>query len=182
MARRAKNSLSPLYMQLLKGLLFLLIGIALIVQPWLEGISWLGWLMVAVAVLVAAATAVRLVNAARMQKKVIAQFDCGDAVYENGLKIGGVLYDFSTFGAQLSGADCDGEKLRFQYSFYARRGGRTGEIVSIPIGEGEADKAQEVLARLGLPGIEEPAEAQDEQAGEAQPEETALPGPESREE
>ena len=35
MARRAKNSLLPLYMQLLKGLLFLLIGIALIVQPWL---------------------------------------------------------------------------------------------------------------------------------------------------
>ena len=180
MAKKAKNSLSPLYMQLLKGLLFLLIGIALIVQPWLTGVSWLGWLMVAVTVLIALATAVRLVNAARMQKKVIARFDCGDAVYENGLKIGGVLYDFSTFGAQLSGADCDGERLRFQYSFYARRGGRTGEIVSIPVGTGEADKAQEVLARLGLPAIEEPE--QKEPAGEAQPEEAALPEPESREE
>lgn len=180
MAKKAKNSLSPLYMQLLKGLLFLLIGIALIVQPWLTGVSWLGWLMVAVTVLIALATAVRLVNAARMQKKVIARFDCGDAVYENGLKIGGVLYDFSTFGAQLSGADCDGERLRFQYSFYARRGGRTGEIVSIPVGTGEADKAQEVLARLGLSAIEEPE--QKEPAGEEQPEEAALPEPESREE
>lgn len=159
---KKKNSLSPLYMQLLKWLLFAGIGAALIVQPWLTGISWLGWLMVIVTALVVIATAVRLIKAARMQKNVIAQFDCGDAVYENGLKISGVLYDFSTFGAQLTAAEFDGTRLRFAYSFYARRGGRTGEIVSIPVGEGEADKAQAVLARLGLPELEQEAEQESE--------------------
>ena len=159
---KKKNSLSPLYMQLLKWLLFAGIGAALIVQPWLTGISWLGWLMVIVTALVVIATAVRLIKAARMQKSVIAQFDCGDAVYENGLKISGVLYDFSTFGAQLSAAAFDGQRLRFAYSFYARRGGRTGEIVSIPVGEGEADKAQAVLARLGLPELEREPEQESE--------------------
>ena len=159
---KKKNSLSPLYMQLLKWLLFAGIGAALIVQPWLTGISWLGWLMVIVTALVVIATAARLIKAARMQKSVIAQFDCGDAVYENGLKISGVLYDFSTFGAQLTAAEFDGEKLRFEYSFYARRGGRAGEIVSIPVGEGEADKAQAVLARLGLPELEQEAEQESE--------------------
>ena len=159
---KKKNSLSPLYMQLLKWLLFAGIGAALIVQPWLTGISWLGWLMVIVTALVVIATAVRLIKAARMQKSVIAQFDCGDAVYENGLKISGVLYDFSTFGAQLTAAEFDGTRLRFAYSFYARRGGRTGEIVSIPVGEGEADKAQAVLARLGLPELEQEPEQESE--------------------
>ena len=163
---KKKNSLSPLYMQLLKWLLFAGIGAALIVQPWLTGISWLGWLMVIVTALVVIATAVRLIKAARMQKSVIAQFDCGDAVYENGLKISGVLYDFSTFGAQLSAAAFDGQQLRFAYSFYARRGGRTGEIVSIPVGEGEADKAQAVLARLGLPELEQESETETAQSGE----------------
>ena len=118
--------------------------------------------MVIVTALVVIATAMRLIKAARMQKNVIAQFDCGDAVYENGLKISGVLYDFSTFGAQLSAAAFDGTQLRFAYSFYARRGGRTGEIVSIPVGEGEADKAQAVLARLGLPELEQEAEQESE--------------------
>lgn len=159
---KKKNSLSPLYMQLLKWLLFAGIGAALIVQPWLTGISWLGWLMVIVTALVVIATAARLIKAARMQKNVIAQFDCGDAVYENGLKISGVLYDFSTFGAQLTAAEFDGQRLRFAYSFYARRGGRTSEIVSIPVGEGEADKAQAVLARLGLPELEQEAEQESE--------------------
>ena len=159
---KKKNSLSPLYMQLLKWLLFAGIGAALIVQPWLTGISWLGWLMVIVTALVVIATAVRLIKAARMQKNVIAQFDCGDAVYENGLKISGVLYDFSTFGAQLSAAAFDGQRLRFAYSFYARRGGRTGEIVGSPGGVREADKAQAVLARLGLPELEQEAEQESE--------------------
>lgn len=166
MAKKAKNSLSPLYMQLLKGLLFLGAGVALIVQPWLTGVSWLGWGMVIITALVACATAVRLVNAARMQRSVIARFDCGDAVYERGLKIGGVLYDFSTFGAQLSAAEFDGTQLRFAYSFYARRGGRAGEIVSIPVGEGEADKARKVLERLGLPEIEKETEKDAVQSGE----------------
>ena len=71
MAKKAKNSLSPLYMQLIRGLQFLGAGVALIVQPWLTGISWLGWGMVIITALVALATAVRLVNAARMQKSVI---------------------------------------------------------------------------------------------------------------
>ena len=154
MTKKAKNRLSPLHMQLLKGLLFLLIGIALIVQPWLAGISWLGWLMVVVTVFIAGATGVRLRSAARMQKNVIAQFACGDAVYENGLKIDGVLYDFSTFGAQLNGAEFDGERLRFAYSFYAKRGGRAGETVSIPVAADEADKARAVLEKLALPCLD----------------------------
>lgn len=142
---------SPLLMQLVKIAFFLLVGVMLIVQPWLRGVAWLGWLILIFAALVCAAALMRLNNARKMQKQLIAEFDCGDAVYAKGLRIGGALYDFSTFGAQIDAADFDGEHLRFRYSFYARRGGRSTEDVAIPVKAEEADKAQAVLATLALP-------------------------------
>lgn len=152
---------SPLAMRLVKGAFFLLIGFVLIVQPWLKAVSWVGWIIVVLSALIGCAALVRLRNARRMQKQLIAEFENGDAVYEHGLCIDGALYDFSTFGAQLDEVTFDGEKLSFRYSFYARRGGRTGETVSIPVGAGEAEKAQMVAAKLNLPAIEEAQEAEE---------------------
>ena len=152
---------SPLLMQTIKIVFFLLVGVMLIVQPWLRAVAWLGWLILIFAALVCAAALMRLHNARKMQKHLIAEFDCGDAVYKQGLRIDGALYDFSTFGAQIDAAAFDGARLRFRYSFYARRGGRTGEEVSIPVDASEADKAQLVLETLALPALtDEPAPAE----------------------
>ena len=145
---------SPLFMQVLKGAFFLLIGFVLIVQPWLRAVSWLGWIIVVLALLIGCAAVMRLVNARKMQKQLLAEFACGDAVYAQGLRIDGALYDFSTYGARIDAADFDGETLRFNYSFYARRGGRTGEVVAIAVAKDEKDKAQLVLEKLALPTIE----------------------------
>lgn len=156
MAENEKKELrrSPLFMQVIKGAFFLLIGFVLIVQPWLSAVSWIGWIIIALSLLMCCAAVMRLVNARKMQKQLIAEFANGDAVYTQGLRIDGALYDFSTFGAQIDAADFDGEALRFSYSFYARRGGRTGETVSIAVAADEADKAQLVLEKLSLPTIE----------------------------
>lgn len=151
---------SPLFMQVLKGAFFLLIGFMLIVQPWLSAVSWIGWVIVVLSLLMGCAAVMRLVNARRMQKQLITEFANGDAVYAQGLRIDGALYDFSTYGARIDAADFDGETLRFSYSFYARRGGRTGEIVSIPVASGEEEKAQLVLEKLSLPTIEAFADKQ----------------------
>lgn len=145
---------SPLVMQVVKGAFFLLVGFMLIVQPWLKAVSWIGWIIVALSLLIGCATVMRLINAQKMQKQLVAQFANGDAVYAQGLRIDGALYDFSTFGAQIDAVSFDGEKLSFSYSFFARRGGRTGEVVSILVGAEEADKAQLVLEKLSLPTLE----------------------------
>ena len=154
----AKNKISPVTAQIIKALLFLGVGVALIVQPWLAGVSWLGWVIVVFTVLIALATIRRLNNAAKMQKSVVAEFASGDAVYEKGLKIEGVLYDFSTFGAEMSGASLKEGQLFFSYSFFAKRGGRAKEIVSIPVNPDETEKALAVLQALGLPEVEWPKE------------------------
>ena len=145
---------SAFFTPTIKALFFLLVGIILIVQPWLRAVAWVGWIIVALLALIGVAALVRLRNARRMQKQLIAEFASGDAVYRQGLRIDGALYDFSTFGAQIDAVSFDGASLRFSYSFYARRGGRTGEIVSIPVEENETDKAQTVLQTLSLPTVE----------------------------
>lgn len=155
---KKSNKMTPVTVQILKALLFLGAGVILIVQPWLSGISWLGWVIVAITVMIALATVRRLIQASRMQKSEIASFASGDAVYEKGLKIADVLYDFSTFGAEMSGASLKEGKLWFSYSFYARRGGRAEEMVSIPVNADEEQKAWDVLAALNLPEVKWPAE------------------------
>ena len=65
-----------------------------------------------------------------------------------------MLYDFSTFGAQIDGASFDGERLSFLYSYYAKRRGRAMEVVEIAVQPEEAEKARAVLAHLGLPEVE----------------------------
>lgn len=89
-----------------------------------------------------------------MRAHVVAEFADGSAVYEKGLQIGGMLYDFSTFGAQIDGASFDGERLSFLYSYYAKRRGRAMEVVEIAVQPEEAEKARAVLAHLGLPEVE----------------------------
>lgn len=151
----AKSKRSPMTAELIKGLIFLGFGVILIVQPWLAAVSWLGWLIVAAGALIACVMGVRIVNARKMLKHVVAEFASGDAVYEKGLKIDGILYDFSTFGAEIRGASFDGERLRILYSYYAKRRGRATEEVSIALQEDEAEKARQVLAHLGVPPVEE---------------------------
>lgn len=150
MADKEKREIrrSPLVMQVVKGAFFLLIGFMLIVQPWLRAVSWIGWIIMALAALIGCAAVMRLINARKMQKQLIAEFSSGDAVYAQGLRIDDALYDFSTYGAQIDEVTFDGEKLSFRYSFYARRGGRTGETVSIPVAPDEADKARMVVETL----------------------------------
>lgn len=150
----AKKRRSPLVMELIKGLVFLAFGVVLIVQPWLAAVSWLGWVIVVVGVLIALAMALRIRNARRMREHVVAEFSDGSAVYERGLQIGGALYDFSTFGAQIDGASFDGERLSFLYSYYAKRRGRAMEVVEIAVLPEEVEKAHAVLAHLNLPDVE----------------------------
>ena len=139
----AKNRRSPLVVELIKGLIFLGFGVVLIVQPWLAAVSWLGWVILVAGALIALAMALRIRNARRMRAHVVAEFADGSAVYEKGLQIGGMLYDFSTFGAQIDGASFDGERLSFLYSYYAKRRGRAMEVVEIAVQPEEADKALE---------------------------------------
>lgn len=150
----AKNRRSPLVVELIKGLIFLGFGVVLIVQPWLAAVSWLGWVILVAGALIALAMALRIRNARRMRVHVVAEFADGSAVYEKGLQIGGMLYDFSTFGAQIDGASFDGERLSFLYSYYAKRRGRAMEVVEIAVQPEEAEKARAVLAHLGLPEVE----------------------------
>ncbi len=150
----AKNRRSPLVVELIKGLIFLGFGVVLIVQPWLAAVSWLGWVILVAGALIALAMALRIRNARRMRVHVVAEFADGSAVYEKGLQIGGMLYDFSTFGAQIDGASFDGERLSFLYSYYAKRRGRAMEVVEIAVQPDEAEKARAVLAHLGLPEVE----------------------------
>lgn len=157
----ASNKRSPLVMELVKGLIFLGVGVVLIVQPWLAAISWLGWVIVVAGTLIAAVMVLRIRNAKKMQKQTLAQFEDGNAVYARGLKIAGSLYDFSTFGAQLDGASFDGENLNFLYSYYAKRRGRASEVVGFAVPPQEADKARMVIEQLGLPTVEAAQEAQE---------------------
>ena len=150
----AKNRRSPLVVELIKGLIFLGFGVVLIVQPWLAAVSWLGWVILVAGALIALAMALRIRNARRMRAHVVAEFADGSAVYEKGLQIGGMLYDFSTFGAQIDGASFDGERLSFLYSYYAKRRGRAMEVVEIAVQPEEAEKARAVLEHLGLPEVE----------------------------
>ena len=152
MAGRKRGGLAA---EIIKGLVFLAFGAILIVQPWLRAVSWLGWVIVGVAALLVVAMAFRLRSARRMQAQKIAEFADGSAVYERGIRAGGALYDFSTFGAQIDGASFDGEKLTFLYSYYARRRGRASDVIEIAVLPEEAEKAEGVLARFGLPGVEE---------------------------
>jgi len=62
--------------------------------------------------------------------------------------VNGALYDFSTYGVQVNEVNFDGEKLHVRYSFFARRGGRTGETLSIPVAPDEADKAQLAMEHI----------------------------------
>lgn len=134
--------------QLNKWLLFVLVGLLLTVQPWLTVVSWMGWILLVFAGLMGCGAIVRLVNAKKMQKQLVAEFACGDAVFAHGLRVNGALYDFSTYGVQVNEVNFDGEKLYVRYSFFARRGGRTGETLSIPVAPDEADKAQLAMEHI----------------------------------
>ena len=167
MAEQEKKSKRPrIPAQLVKELIFLAIGVALIVQPWLQAVEWLGWVIVAISALIACTMAMRMAHARKMQKSVVAEFRSGDAVFEKGFCVGGVLYDFSTPGAQLESADFDGACIRVRYSFYGRKRGRVRDELSIPVEMDEAGKAQQVMDFLNLPkGVpeedEKPAEAEE---------------------
>ena len=134
--------------QLNKWLLFVLVGLLLIVQPWLTVVSWAGWIVLVFAGLMGCAAIMRLVNAKKMQKQLVAEFACGDAVFAHGLRVEGALYDFATVGVQVDEVTFDGEKLHVRYSFWARRGGRAVETLSIPVAPDEADKARAALEHI----------------------------------
>lgn len=151
----AKSKRSPMVAELIKGLIFLGFGVILIVQPWLSAVSWLGWLILVLGALIACVMGARILGARRMQRHVVAQFSSGNAVYDRGLKIDGILYDFSTFGAEICGATFDGERLSILYSYYAKRRGRAMEEVGFNVEGDEADKALKVIQHLGVPPVEE---------------------------
>ena len=166
MAEQEKKSRQPkIPAQLVKELIFLAIGVALIVQPWLQAVEWLGWVIVVISALIACTMAMRMAHAQKMQKSVVAEFRSGDAVFEKGFRVGGVLYDFSIPGAEMESADFDGASIRVRYSFYGRKRGRVREELCIPVEPDEIEKAQKVMEALNLPkGVPD----EDEKPGEAE--------------
>ena len=162
----AQQKMSPFLVSLVKGLVFLALGALMVVQPWLAALSWLGWLIIACAVLIVIVMGVRIVGARRMVRSTIATFSSGNAIYAKGLRVDGIVYDFSTFGAELRAATFDCERLLFKYSFYSKKGGRVSETVSFSILPEETQKALAALQQLGLPSIAEAEQLEQEAMNE----------------
>lgn len=146
---------SPLISVLIKGIIFMGFGVIIAVQPWLRGIAWVGWVILAAAALIMGVMGLRIFNARKMQRNVVARFDSGDAVFEKGLQIGGTLYDFSTFGAVVTAASYDGDaKLAIEYSYYAQSRGRARDQVVLMVSAAQQDKINAVLNHLDVPDIQ----------------------------
>lgn len=147
-----------------RGILFVIAGILLIWQPYVKALSVLGWIILIPGALTLVLLILRGRKAKQMQKNVIAAFSSGDCVYATGFKVGGMLYDLSVPGAGVHGITFDAEKgeLSIYYSFLSRKGGREGDVVTIPVATEESDKAKTVLEHFALPTVEE-AKAKEEE-------------------
>ncbi len=140
-----------------RGILFVIAGLILVFQPWINGLKILGWLILVPGALVLVGLLVRSRRAKRMQKSVVAEFFSGDCVYETGFLAKGMLCDLSVPGAGINGMTYDAAKgeLSIYYSFLSRRGGREGDVAVLSVAPEEADRAQSVLAHFNLPTVEE---------------------------
>ena len=163
----------PYKIELLKSGLMALCGLLLALQPWVGLLRGVGWVLLLAGGILFLALLLKVSAAQRVLREPLASFACGAVVCRRGVLFEGQVYNFSTFGTDVTGLDLLEDRLVFAFSFVAKGKTRGRDVLAIPFEPEELEKARAVVEAYGLPPIDPVAEDQAEDQAEEEAE--ALP-------
>lgn len=152
----------PYKIELLKSGLMALCGLLLALQPWVGLLRGVGWVLLLAGGILFLALLLKVSAAKRVLREPLASFACGAVVCRRGVLFEGQVYNFSTFGTDVTGLDLLEDRLVFAFSFVAKGKTRGRDVLAIPFEPEELEKARAVVEAYGLPPIDPVAEEEAE--------------------
>ena len=132
----------PYKIELLKSGLMALCGLLLALQPWVGLLRGVGWVLLLAGGILFLALLLKVSAAKRVLREPLASFACGAVVCRRGVLFEGQLYNFSTFGTDVTGLDLLEDRLVFAFSFVAKGKTRGRDVLAIPFEPEELEKAR----------------------------------------